>query len=357
LLAENVDSENLGMLELRSVSKRLGSFQLSDVSFTVEEGEYFVLLGPSGVGKTVLLEIIAGLISPDSGSILLQGEEITSSPPEKRGLAVVYQDYALFPHMKVVDNIAYGLRSRGVKSRTARERARELAEMMNIEALLDRRTLRLSGGEKQRVALARALVTRPKMLLLDEPLAALDTNIRHRLRRELRRVKLETGTTFVHVTHDAEETLYLADRVGIMLHQRIQQTGTPEEIFRKPTDPQVAEFLGMKNILAVSECSPGSCRVGGLTVHATDANGSTSHIWIRPEDILLSLHPIDASARNQLQGKVLDWEIQGSLLAVRVLCTQLELTVLITHESFENLALQTDTELYCTFKSSSVHCF
>lgn len=345
------------MLELQSICKRLGSFTISDLNLRLNPGEYFVLLGPSGVGKTVLIELTAGLIHPDAGRILWGGQDITLSPPDARGFAVVYQDYALFPHLTVAGNIAYGLRARGVNSPEAASRVRALTENFNIAALLNRRTDTLSGGEQQRVALARALVTRPRLLLLDEPLSALDIGIRVQLRRELKRIHQHTAVTFLHVTHDPDDALYLADRVGVMLAGHIHQIATPEQLFRAPSDRQVAEFLGMRNIIAVDSAERGVCRTRGVEIHAAFADESVSNIWIKPEEILLSRQPFDSSARNQFQCRVEEWENSGTLLAVRISTGPLNLTALVTHESFKELGIEVATELYCTFKSSAVHCF
>ncbi len=345
------------MLELESLSKHLGLFTIADLDLRLNQGEYFVLLGPSGVGKTVLIEMIAGFIAPDAGRILCEGQDITTSPPEARDFAVVYQDYALFPHLTVAANIAYGLRARGVQSKQAAERVRALTEKLNIAALVNRRIGGLSGGEQQRVALARALAPRPRLLLLDEPLAAVDIGLRERLRHELRCIHQHTGTTFLHVTHDPDDALYLADRVGVMLGGCIRQVATPEELFRAPSDADVAEFLGMRNIMAVDSASQGVCHVGGVEIHAALADESISHIWIKPEEILLSRQPFDSSARNQFRCTVAEWENSGSLLAVRVSSGALTLTALVTYESFRELGIDAGTELYCTFKSSAVHCF
>jgi len=215
------------MLELRGITKRLGSFELSDISLQIGNGEYFIILGPSGVGKTVLIEIIAGLILPDAGSITWNGADITSANPESRGFAVVYQDYALFPHLTVEHNIAYALRTAKASSRRIKDRILYLSDMLGINDLLKRRPSTLSGGQQQRVALARALAAEPKLLLLDEPLAALDTNIRLRLQKELKRINIETGIPVMHVTHDPQEAMSLADRICIMLENRIKQIATP----------------------------------------------------------------------------------------------------------------------------------
>lgn len=345
------------MLELQSICKRLGSFALSEFNLRLNEGEYFILLGPSGVGKTVLIEIAAGLIQPDAGRILWEGQDITNWPPEARGFAVVYQDYALFPHLTVTENIAYGPKARGIRSTEAVRRTQAVAERLGIEALLARHIDGLSGGEQQRVALARALSTNPRMILLDEPLAALDTPTRLHLRRELKQIHRETGTTFLHVTHDADEALYLGERTGVMLGGRLHQVAAPEQLFRAPSDRQVAEFLGIRNIMTVDSAQRGVCRTDGLEIHAASADESVSYIWIKPEEILLSRQPFDSSARNQFRCRVEEWENSGPLLAVQVASGPLTLTALITHESFRELGIEIGTELYCTFKSSAVHCF
>ena len=343
------------MLEIRALAKRLGAFELRDVHLALGEGEYFVLLGPSGAGKTVLLEIVAGLMRADAGSILLDGRDITRRPPERRGFSLVYQDYALFPHMTVRRNIAYGL-ARRLDRQQARQRTAEMADLLSITDLLDRRPATLSGGEQQRAALARALAVRPSMLLLDEPLSAVDTNTRLRLRGELKRISRELSTPVLHVTHDPEEAMALGDRVGVMLGARLHQVAAPEELFRRPSDPDVADFLGLRNILPVSRVRDRTCTVCGVDLHVSSLADTTEHIWIKPEEIILSAEPFASSARNQLKCRVVNWDPRGPLLAVRVAVGELSLTALITHASFTELAIRAGTEAYATFKSSAVHC-
>mgnify|MGYP005840491813 CR=1 FL=1 len=361
------------MIELCGVSKRLGGFALTDLCLQVPRGEYFVLLGPTGVGKTVLIELIAGLIRPDAGSILWQGRDITGAPPETRRFAVVYQDYALFPHMSVARNIAYGLH-RGREATAGAQhsmtdgqafadsprytrRIDELAATFGLTDLLDRRPDTLSGGEQQRAALARALATEPELLLLDEPLAALDPRIRRELRRELARVHRETGATCIHVTHDIEEAMSVGQRIGVMLGGRMRQTGTPDELFRLPSDPEVAEFLGMRNVIAISDTCDGVCRAGDVLIHAACVQEGASYLWVKPEEVLLSREPIHSSARNHLACTVVDWEYSGQLVAVQVRTDGINLVALITHDSFVELGIDKGTPVYAAFKSSAVHCF
>ena len=345
------------MLKLQSISKRIGTFELRDISLAIDDGQYFVLLGPSGVGKTVLLEIIAGLIKPGGGKIFHDGRDITFEPPEKRGFAVVYQDYALFSHLTVAQNVGYGLKVRAVRSERIKERTGVLAEMLGIRELLNRRPGNLSGGEQQRVALARALAVEPKLLLLDEPLAAVDANMRVRLRKELKRINKELNISVLHVTHDPQEAMSLGDKVCVMLNQQIRQTGSVGELFHSPSDAKVARFLGISNVLAVSKIEEQICTVGRQQIHVSEADETTCYIWIRPEEIILSNNPFDSSARNQFKCTVAGWEHREGLLAVRVVCGELSLTALITYSSFEKLGIKAGTEVFATFKSSAVHCF
>ncbi|MDP6543265.1 MAG: ATP-binding cassette domain-containing protein [Phycisphaerae bacterium] len=344
------------MLELKSIAKRLGEMDMSDVSLTLERGEYFALLGPTGVGKTVLVEIIAGLIRPDGGSVSWDGVDITSISPERRSFAVVYQDYALFPHLSVERNIAYGARACGCNSAEISARTARLAVMLGITRLLNRRPETLSGGEQQRVALARSLAVEPKLLLLDEPLSALDTTTRLRLRRELKRINAELGTTIFHVTHEPEEAMALADRIGVMLDYRLHQIAPPEELFRRPTDADVARFLGIRNVLTVSSVRDDICEVAGQHIHASSADESTRHLWIMPEELLLSDQPFTSSALNQFKCAVIDWDHSDALLAVQLACGDLRLVALITYTSFQQLNIEPNRELYVTFKSSAIHC-
>ena len=345
------------MLELQSISKTLGSFVMSDISTGIGDGEYFVLLGPSGVGKSVLIEIIAGLIKPDNGRILWNGRDITLEQPERRGFAVVYQDYALFPHLSVRQNIAYGLRAAGCDSSGIKSRLNTLAEMLQIEELLSRQPATLSGGEQQRIALARALIVEPALLLLDEPLSALDVNSQLRLRKELKRVNRELNISVLHVTHDPEEAMVLADRICVMLNSKIRQTAPPSELFRRPSDPEVAAFLGIRNVLPVTGVQDGVCSVCEKDIYVSSADCSTSHIWIKPEEILLSAGPFDSSARNQFKCRVAEIDPLDSLLAVHIVSGKLPLTALITYASFNKLRIEVGTEVYATFKSSAIHCF
>ncbi len=237
------------MLRLENISLKLGRFALRRVNLNVRPGEYRVLLGPTGTGKTVLLETIAGLHRPAEGRILLDGREVTAVAPEDRHLGVVYQDYALFPHLSVFSNIAFGLRLKGVRGRPLREAVEDISGFLDIDHILKRTPVRLSGGERQRVALARVLVLKPLMLLLDEPLSAVDRLTRDRLQKELKRIHKQLGLTILHITHDLSEAFRLADRLTVMKNGAVIQEGTPQDISANPGSRFAAQLLGIENFI------------------------------------------------------------------------------------------------------------
>ena len=238
-----------GVIEIVGVTKRFGSVTaVADVTLSIAEGEFFGLLGPSGCGKTTLLRMLAGFESPDAGQLLLDGRDLVGVKPYRRPVNMMFQSYALFPHMNVERNVAYGLRMEGVPRREALTRAHEALALVQLEGLAGRRPTQLSGGQKQRVALARALVKRPRVLLLDEPLSALDRQIRGEMQIELKRIQHTVGVTFIVVTHDQEEALTMADRIAVMEHGKVIQIGAPEALYESPGTPFVARFLGDSNL-------------------------------------------------------------------------------------------------------------
>ena len=235
---------------LVDVSKRFGGVSaVDDVSLEIGDGEFFSLLGPSGCGKTTTLRMIAGFELPDTGHIVLQGDDVTDVPANRRAVNMVFQQYALFPHMSVYDNVAFGLKVKRVPRSEHRERVQGMLRVVSLEGLDRRRARQLSGGQQQRVALARALVNRPAALLLDEPLGALDVKLRKQMQLELKRIQNELGTTFVYVTHDQEEALAMSDRIAVMNGGRVEQIGTPREIYERPQTAFVADFIGSLNAL------------------------------------------------------------------------------------------------------------
>jgi spermidine/putrescine transport system ATP-binding protein len=240
-------------IALRGVSKRFGgAAAVDDITLEIGEGEFFSLLGPSGCGKTTTLRMIAGFEVPDTGSVVLQGADVTSVSANKRPVNMVFQQYALFPHMSIYDNVAFGLKVKRVPRSEHDGRIRELLEIVALEGLENRRPRQLSGGQQQRVALARALVNRPAALLLDEPLGALDVKLRKHMQLELKRIQSELGTTFVYVTHDQEEALAMSDRIAVMNGGKVEQTGSPREIYERPTTAFVADFIGSLNVLELT---------------------------------------------------------------------------------------------------------
>lgn len=237
-------------LHISGVSKRYESNTvLNDVSIDIRKGEFFFLLGPSGCGKTTLLRILAGLLEPDAGTITLDEANITHTKPHLRDVKTVFQHYALFPHMTVYDNVAFGLKMRGTAESVIRPKVADALRMVALDGLESRKPAQLSGGQSQRVALARALVNEPKVLLLDEPLGALDVQLRQQMQLELKQLQRRLNTTFVCVTHDQEEALSLGDRIAVMNHGVVQQIGTPDEVYHRPANRFVCEFLGASNIL------------------------------------------------------------------------------------------------------------
>jgi spermidine/putrescine transport system ATP-binding protein len=290
-------------VEIRSVSKIFGSREnsvtaLDDVSLAIARGEFFTLLGPSGCGKTTLLRAIAGFETPTTGSIHLEGKDITALGPNRRPVNTVFQSYALFPHMSVAENIAFGLKMLGKPRAEVEATTAGMLRLVRMEALADRRPAQISGGQQQRVALARALAPRPRVLLLDEPLSALDLKLRKEMQGELKRLQAETGITFVFVTHDQEEALTMSDRIGVMSGGRLLQVGPPREIYDHPAERFVADFIGDTNILqaevmaigpagAEIRLPSGSHHAASLPPGMTPAPGERVSIVIRPEHAAL----------------------------------------------------------------------
>lgn len=294
------------MIAFEDVSHNFGSFSLKNISFKVERGEYFAIIGPTGAGKTLLLETLAGFYVPKEGRILLKGQDATHISPERRNIGFVYQDYALFPHMTVGENIEFGLSTRKAPVEVVEKKVKKIMETLGISHLRDRRPETLSGGEQQRVALARALVVDPEILLLDEPLSALDTRTRETLRDELKLIHEISGTTTVHVTHDQTEALILADRVAVIIDGEVVQVDTPQNIFNRPASVRVANFTGVENVLEgqVTSSADGvaTVEIDEYRVYVvSDVTVGPVYVFVRPEDIILSRARLDSSARNVLE--------------------------------------------------------
>ncbi len=276
-------------IEVRGVSKRFGTFSaLKEVSFRIARGEFVCFLGPSGCGKTTLLRCIAGLELQSEGSIIQGGVDISWLPPSQRDFGIVFQSYALFPNLSVAENVGFGLVNAGEKAAAIRARVTELLELVGLGGQEDKYPAQLSGGQQQRVALARALAPSPGLLLLDEPLSALDAKVRARLRREIREVQTRLGVTTIMVTHDQEEAQTMADRIVVMNEGRVEQVGTPAQVYDEPSTPFVADFIGVMNFLEARVDGPDSVRVGANAIAADTrawTRGAQVNCAVRPEDI------------------------------------------------------------------------
>ena len=312
-------------LLVTTVAKGFGAVQvLRDVSLAVPRGEFHTLLGPSGSGKTTLLKIVAGFTPADAGAVTLSGKVITDTLPEHRNIGVVFQNYALFPHMTVAENIAFGLKMRGIARPEREQRVQEVLRLVRMTGFDHRRPAMLSGGQQQRVALARALVIQPQLLLLDEPLSALDRKVRQEVREELKRIQAETGVTTVMVTHDQEEALFLADRVLVLEAGAVRQAGAPASIYANPVDEFVAGFLGAINLLKVA-MEGARLRIGtqlfvppaDLAASLTGGRAEPLHLAVRPEQMIVTPASGERPAE-VISGVLVATEFGGPVVTVRV---------------------------------------
>ena len=345
------------MITIRGLNIDLRDFHLRDINLDVAENEFFILMGPTGAGKTVLLEAIAGLVPITRGKIWINGSDVTGLPPEKRGISIVYQDYALFPHLTVTDNITYGLHFHKTDKIHAEKRLDRLLGALNLFGLKQRFPVNLSGGEKQRVALARALMVEPRVLLLDEPLSSLDPNFREEVRGALKRLHQSSHTTFVMVTHDFAEVLSLAGKTAVMNKGRIEQTGRVKEIFEKPDSPFVADFVGMKNLFEASFHETYAV-ISGLKIEiGRIVNPSSHYVAVRPEDIIISRETFSSSMRNNYSGIIKRIVNQGFYYEIAVQVKNISFKGLITKAALIELGLEEGILVYVSFKASAVHVF
>jgi len=347
-------------LQIRDLSVRFRAFALEDINLDVMQGDYLALLGVSGAGKTVLLEALAGLVSPAKGSILLNGRDITRDKVQGRGIGLVYQDLSLFPHLSVWKNMAYPLRHQSLPPAVRNARVDELATQVDVRHLLDRYPGTLSGGEAQRVALARTLASDPSVLLLDEPLSNLDVKLKGDLRGVLRNIH-RSGKTMIHVTHDFMEAATLANKVAVVENGRLVQHGTPEEVFRHPRNEFVARFSGIKNLFRCNEVTDG----GDEGLHKATVNDRVSihylgkdghkcgYVMIPQEDIIVSEKPIESSATNRLQGVISEAYLSGSGMEL-VVDAGAPFVVAVSRQSHQNMDLQPGKKVWLSFKASAV---
>jgi spermidine/putrescine ABC transporter ATP-binding subunit len=314
------------VIVLDGVHKAYGSFvAVEEAHFAVPRGEFFAMLGPSGCGKTTTLKMIAGFEQPTRGRVMLEGVDVSRTPPYKRNVNTVFQQYALFPHMTVADNVAFGPRSKRLDKSTYERRVREMLDVVRLAEFADRKPSQLSGGQQQRVALARALVNLPSALLLDEPLAALDLKLREAMQLELKRIQRDIGITFVFVTHDQGEALTMSDRIAVMSQGRVEQIGTPEEIYHSPASLFVAGFIGSANLLPGEvTASDGddaivALKAGGsirTRTGSTTQVGDPVSVMLRPERLTVDLEP--AEDGRSIGGTVRELIFQGSSTRLEV---------------------------------------
>jgi spermidine/putrescine transport system ATP-binding protein len=319
-----------GEIVVEGCTKSFGDVTaVDDVTLRIPGGEFFSMLGPSGCGKTTTLRMIAGFETPDAGRILLQGEDVTHVPPQRRHVNMVFQSYGLFPHMNVVENVAFGLKIRKLARADIATRVREVMRTVRLEGMEDRRPAQLSGGQQQRVALARALVNEPAALLLDEPLGALDLKLRKEMQLELKRLQAATGTTFVYVTHDQEEAMTMSDRIAVMQSGVVEQLATPRELYQRPASAFVAGFIGVSNLLSlrVDRRETGTLVMDlgeGQRIVAVDpgGGGSIATVTVRPEWIKIGAGGegnVGGERESRVRGTVTDVVYLGSVTQLIVL--------------------------------------
>jgi ABC-type Fe3+/spermidine/putrescine transport system ATPase subunit len=345
------------MLRLININRRLGDFALSDINLDVSDGEYYVLLGRSGSGKTQLLELIAGLEQPDSGRIILDDADITKQRIQERKVGIVFQDYAVFPHMTVFGNIAYPLRARKINKNSIAEKVEKVATSMNISHLLARSIQKLSGGELQRVALARTLINSPRLLLLDEPLSSLDTSLKDDLKSLLRNLN-KAGQTIIHVTHDYGDAISLAKRVGVIHNGRIIQEGSVDEVFKNPSNRFVARYAGIRNFFRVDISGENGTLIG-VTEHNIRfklngvAPGRENLLLIKNDSIVLSNGLPSDKELNIIKGKIT--EIIPSQFGKEVIIDAGELFyVNALAAEIENLRLREGNEVWMSFSCKDI---
>lgn len=342
------------MLKLDNISIRLGEFNLNNINLSIDKGDYYVLMGKSGAGKTILLEMIAGLIIPDKGCISIDGKDITNEKIQKRKVGIVFQNYAIFTHLTVKQNIGYSLRKNKYSKAQRNKLISEYAELTEVTHLLERNASNLSGGELQRVALARTLIRKPDYLLLDEPLSSLDIQLKSGFRNLLRRFN-QKGITILHVTHDYEEALALSNKVGVLHDGKIIQQGITREVFSKPTNDFVAQFTGVRNFFEVefTEVNIAKHSSGLMFFVSNSEIHKTGKIIIRSKHIIISLEQFESSAMNSFKGKIIQTVPCHNSFEV-IVDIGVILTVSITERSMHRMNLQEGKIVWVSFKANAI---
>ena len=348
------------MLEVKDLCVQMGKFFLKNVNLEVRDGEYFVLLGPTGSGKSVLLESIAGLTSITSGEVWINGKDVTDLNLEKRKIGFAFQDYALYRHLSVRDNISFGLMWKNQKQKDIDKAVDKAVELLHLENLLDKRSWTLSGGESQKIALARAISIKPDLLILDEPLSAVDAETKEDFERELRELHDHLGLTTIHVTHSFEEAVALGDRIAVIMDGEILQVGTPEEIFLYPQSEKLARFLMTRNVFAgeITLDANGSkvFSINGTRIVVNSELEGKVHISVRPENILLSRGPVDSPGNNCIEGTITRIIDRGTITHIKVDVPP-EFTCLALRRSLKELGLSENDRIFLTFEVSDVNVF
>ncbi|HLP01158.1 MAG TPA: ABC transporter ATP-binding protein [Opitutaceae bacterium] len=351
------------MVQLRGVTKRFGSVTAVDaVDLTIRKGEFLTLLGPSGCGKTTLLRLLAGFETPTSGEILIEGRDVSNIPPYRRDVNQVFQSYAIFPHLTVEDNIAFGLKMRHVPAAERRERVEEALALVSLAGLGRRRPHELSGGQRQRVALARALVCRPKVLLLDEPLSALDAKLRHAMQLELKHLQRQLGITFVFVTHDQEEALIMSDRIAVIHRGRIDQLGTATEIYHAPASAFTADFIGEANLLdaavvanngVTAQLQLGEGAEVSVRASAVRPGATRALVSVRPEKIYITR--TKPAKENTFKGVIEEEIFRGAMDELRIrIAGGLQLMAMAANESAHEHAWHKGDTVFCAIHTDDI---
>lgn len=346
----------MSFFEIKNLNANLGDFNLRDIDLDIEKGEYATVIGPTGSGKSILLETAAGFHKTQNGSINLDGHDITKLEPDKRNISIVYQDYALFPHMNIFDNIAYGLKKKTNNNKIIAKETNNISSILGIDHLLHRKPNTLSGGEMQRVSIARSLVVKPKMLFLDEPFSALDIKTKENIRKLIKFAMKEYDTTVLHVTHDFDDVWNLASRVVMMKKGSVLQNGEPEEIFNRPSYDFIADFVGTNTLFGrVKDKEDGLTvlDICGFDMYTTDSVQQMKdvRVSIRPEDIIIAKKPLESSARNVIPCKIEDIQRKGHLVWITLSIGDMDLKAVLTPNSCQMLELEKGKQFYAIFKA------
>ena len=353
-------------LEVKNLSVKLGDFHLKDINLSIEKGEYLVLIGPTGSGKSVLIETIIGFYTEYKGEISLNGRLINNLLPEERNIGIVYQDHVLFPNMNVYENIAYGLKNKNISKKEIDLKIKEISSILKIDHILNRSIETLSGGESQRTALARTLIVEPEIILMDEPFSALDNVTKETLRNLIKEIGNKFNTTFIHITHDFNDVWALGTKVGVMEKGIIHQIGSVPEVFSTPETKFVAEFVGIQNLFEgkIEKFNSNCVKVRineDLFLYGSDFNkcniiekNKEVTLLIRPENIIFSNESFESSARNRIKGKVVNIEKSGPIVMIDTEVGGTIFKGILTTNSFETLGMDIGKDIFLIFKSLNV---